>query len=96
MRESEVTALKRASDIIGSEFKMGYKLMTMQDLLNEIEQLPLEEQLAVLEALSRHIRRSLEQRPRRNLRGILATDAEPPTDDEIKDDYADYLIKKYS
>jgi hypothetical protein len=69
--------------------------MTMQDLLSEIEQLPLDEQLALLEALSRHIRESLEKRPRLNLYGILATDSEPPSDEALREDYTDYLENKY-
>ena len=30
------------------------------------------------------------------LRGILKFDGDPPTDEEVKDAYADYLLEKYS
>jgi len=69
--------------------------MAMKDLLGEIEQLPLEDQLVLLEVLSRHIRLSLDKRTKLDLYGILATDSEPPSDDELRDDYTDYLEKKY-
>jgi hypothetical protein len=32
----------------------------------------------------------------KRLRGIIKFDGEPPTDEEMKDAYADYLIEKYS
>jgi hypothetical protein len=37
-------------------------------------------------------RRTLSQR----LRGIVKFDGPPPTDEEVKDAYADYLLEKYS
>ena len=30
------------------------------------------------------------------LRGLFKTDAPPPTDEELKEDYVNYLTKKYS
>jgi len=32
----------------------------------------------------------------RRLYGILKFDGDPPTDEEVKDAYADYLLEKYS
>lgn len=32
----------------------------------------------------------------RRLRGILKTSGNPPSDEELKDDYRNYLIEKYS
>ena len=32
----------------------------------------------------------------RRLRGILKTSGNPPSDEELKDDYTNYLIEKYS
>ncbi len=32
----------------------------------------------------------------RRLRGILKTEGPPPTDEELKDDYTNYLMEKYS
>ena len=32
----------------------------------------------------------------RLLRGILKTEAPPPSDEELKEDYVDYLAEKYS
>lgn len=69
--------------------------MTLQDLMGEIEQLPLSEQLLLLETLSRSIRQTLDSHAHRNWRGVLASDAPPPTDEEIKEIYVDYLEAKY-
>jgi vacuolar-type H+-ATPase subunit D/Vma8 len=32
----------------------------------------------------------------RRLRGVLKTSGNPPSDEELKDDYTNYLIEKYS
>jgi hypothetical protein len=68
----------------------------------EIERLPLNEQLALLEALTRALRKTLTQsgtkepgRAPKLVRGMLKPDGPMPTDEELKQDYTDYLIKKY-
>lgn len=102
--------------------------MTKEELIKEIEQLPLERQKEILDALSRRVRentplsedraaildrlqgiakpdgpahgvvpdagngrRKLSQR----LYGILQFEGGPPSDEEVKEIIADYLLKKY-
>jgi hypothetical protein len=75
--------------------------MTHEELTREIMQLPLEQRIELLQAISRSVTeetRTREQRASavRRLRGIAKFDGPPPTDEELKDDYAEYLMKKYS
>jgi hypothetical protein len=77
--------------------------MIYQEIVTEIEKLPLDKQLSLLETLARVISRrtskldppktSLEQ-----VRGLLKpAPGEPiPTDADLADDYTDYLLKKYA
>jgi hypothetical protein len=71
--------------------------MTYQELVTEIENLPLAEQLSLMETLARLISRppasSLER-----VRGLLkpAPGESMPTDAELAEDYTDYLLKKYA
>jgi hypothetical protein len=103
--------------------------MTKEELIKEIELLPLERQKEILDALSRRVRenaalsedratilhrlqgiakpdgpadremvpdagnghRQLSQR----LYGILQFEGGPPSDEEVKEMIADYLLKKY-
>jgi hypothetical protein len=75
--------------------------MTQEQLIDEIRRLPLERRVELLELISRSVRE--ETRPPggreslvERLRGIAKPDGEPPTDEEIKEDYARYLSEKYS
>ena len=75
--------------------------MTYQELLSEIRYLPLDERLALLEALTHslcdelrpvgHARPSASQ-----VRGMLKSDGPLPTDAEISDAYTRYLLEKYA
>lgn len=77
--------------------------MIYQDLVTEIEKLPLEKQLSLMEILARRISyrvvkptapaNSLER-----VRGLLkpAPGEAVPTDAELANDYTDYLIRKYA
>ena len=76
--------------------------MTYHEMVVEIERLPLNEQLALLEALTRALRKTLTQSDKKEpvqslvlVRGMLKPDGPMPTDEELKQDYTDYLIKKY-
>jgi len=84
--------------------------MTHEELITKIKQLPLDQQRQVLQAISLHIEQTANlDRERaenkheenggaaisRQLYGILQFDGGPPTDEEVKDMIADYLIKKY-
>jgi hypothetical protein len=75
--------------------------MTQKQLLEEIEHLPLEEKMELLEAISRSVREEMQPRGHREsvvrrLRGIAKPDGPPPSDEEIKEDYTRYLEEKYS
>jgi len=77
--------------------------------LENIQRLPLDEKMALLEALMRAVNDELRQESRSDapradeplppfeeLQGILATTTPLPAEDHWKDDYADYLTKKYA
>ena len=77
--------------------------MIYQELVTEIEKLPLTEQLSLLETLARLIsRRTVKPTAPENslqrVRGLLkpAPSQSTPTDTELVDDYTEYLIKKYT
>jgi hypothetical protein len=80
--------------------------MTLQEMLTEIPRLTTQEQLLLLEAVSRSLREGLalmnpDQRALREatvdrLFGVLRPDGTSPTDAELKDAYTDYLSEKYS
>lgn len=69
--------------------------MALRDLLSEIDHLSLEEQLTLLEALTRRIRTTVQAVQPSQLRGILRPDEALPTDEAIQQDYVDYLEEKY-
>lgn len=77
--------------------------MIYQDLVAEIEKLPLAEQLSLMETLARFISHQVVKptAPTSSLervRGLLkpVPDEAVPTDAEFADDYTDYLMKKYT
>jgi len=74
--------------------------MTYQEMVAEIGQLTVEERLLLIEQLTRSVQADLVPPRRRSslerLQGILKTDGPPPTDDEVRDMIADYLIEKHS
>lgn len=75
--------------------------MSLQELKNQAYKLSVSDRLELVNAIIQSLQRELRPRPPvpegtlTQLRGLLKTDAPPPTDDEIKDDYVDYLIKNY-
>ena len=76
--------------------------MTLQEILPELRRLSLDERLILLEALTRSVRedfsapqKALDVVPFVTLRGALKPNGPMPTDEELKDDYVDYLIEKY-
>ncbi len=75
--------------------------MTVKDLVYEIRQLPLNERLELLEAVTHSVREEIEfTRPAGpsldRVLGMLRPDGPLPTDQELKDDYINYLVEKYS
>jgi len=70
-------------------------------LVQEVELLPLQEQLSLLEILSRLIRASLQPKvvptdSLTRLRGILRPEHNVPTEHEVADMYVNHLIEKYT
>jgi len=86
--------------------------MTHEELIQEINQLPRDKRRALGEAILRSVGEELasdsilrEQsevtREEKiaafhRLRGMLKTEAPPPTDEELREDYINYLAEKYS
>jgi hypothetical protein len=75
--------------------------MTYQEIVESIDHLSLQERLALLELLARSVRLDLadarQEAPLSELLyGILAQGVPPPTDEELREDYTDYLLRKYA
>ncbi|MDQ2974325.1 MAG: hypothetical protein M3R69_02795 [Acidobacteriota bacterium] len=75
--------------------------MTHEELIKEIKLLSLEQQVELLEAISRSVREKLKPPEDRRaivnrLRGIAKPDGPMPSDEELKEDYVRYLEEKYS
>ena len=80
--------------------------MVDQELIERVTQLPVSARLELIELLTHSLREDLapEQISAtddpvsivQRLFGILRTDEPFPTDEEIKQEYTDYLIRKYS
>lgn len=69
--------------------------MTFQELSEQIEHLTLDEQLRLMELLSRHIRNLLQDTGIERVRGLLATDQPAPSDEDVENAYIDYIDEKY-
>ncbi len=85
----------------GQTLREKEHLMNIQQLITEANQLPLDERLTLLEALSRSIKETLRSEgvlgsSVDRVRGLLKTDELAPTDEELKSDYIDHLTEKYS
>lgn len=75
--------------------------MTHEELIKEVKELPINERLMVLDAISQSVRED-EQSPTSRvsvvdqLWGIAKPDGPLPSDEEMKEDYIRYLTEKYS
>ncbi len=75
--------------------------MTFQEIIAALPRLSVEEQLLLLEALSRSLRAEMGVPTRspgsaERLAGIIKVDGPAPTDQQIRESYTDYLDEKYS
>jgi hypothetical protein len=73
--------------------------MSVQEILAEIPSLSFEERLQLIETLSRSLRADRQVRGGKRaseLLGILKTDGPTPTDEELREDYTNYLMEMYS
>jgi hypothetical protein len=73
----------------------------MHELLVEIQRLPMEERLELLEAMAHLLKSDLSNlplaaSPAESLRGILKPDGPTPSEGELADAYTAHLIEKYS
>lgn len=75
--------------------------MTYEQVLAEAKSLPVEERRRLMREIATSLRdeggipvpRGV---PASRLEGIIKFDDPPPTDEELKEDYINYLIEKYS
>jgi hypothetical protein len=85
--------------------------MTREEIVKEALQLPLAERKAAVQEITSSIREEIEANGSattgessleeklaafHRLHGLLKTDAPPPTDEELKEEYVNYLAEKYS
>ncbi len=84
--------------------------MTAKEIVAQAEQLPLDEQWMVVTELLRLLQMKTQaavtdkrqaapaddEFSAARMRGIIKPDGPIPTDDEIKEDYINYLVQKYS
>ncbi len=80
--------------------------MKPQELLEEINRLPLKERVEIAAAIFESIRseeskteaevHGTPEKLSERLRGVLTFEGGSPTDDEVKDMITDYLVEKYS
>lgn len=74
--------------------------MNVQEILVAIPTLSFEERMIVLKAITNSLSNSERQKHKRGvgsgeLRGVLKTSHPPPTDEEVKEAYTEYLLEKY-
>ena len=76
--------------------------MTYTAIVSEIVRLPLRERLSLIEALTRSVVEEMAASAKRKpgssldrMLGILKSDGPMATDEELKEDYINYLVRKY-
>ena len=76
--------------------------MTYNAIVSEIARMPLNEQLMLLETITRLMRtkavsttKPKKISPIKLTRGMIKPNGAIPTTEELKEDYVNYLIKKY-
>lgn len=75
--------------------------MTYQDILAEVKRLSIEQRLELMEALALSLRDDKRQNTRSDssvhrIRGLLKPAGPIPDDTELRNDYARFLIEKYT
>lgn len=75
--------------------------MTYQQILAEIAEFPTEEKMQFMMDLNQLIQKELRLKypPKTSaerVRGMLKPEGELPSDEELKEDYINYLIEKYT
>jgi hypothetical protein len=81
-------------------------MLTQQEIIKEIMAFPIFEQFEIVEKIQRNIKQNLKEKKElsveeklaivERLAGIAKVEGKSaPTDEEIKEDYANYLAEKY-
>ncbi len=85
-----------------SYYSIGRKKMTYQEIVKNIQALPVAERLSLLEILAHSLQSDMQgadNQPRKSLltevRGMLQVDP-LPHDEELKENYINYLSEKYA
>lgn len=76
------------------------EVMPLQKLVKQATQLSISDRLTLLKAITQSIRQEIDSSNSQEsstkwLRGFLKSDGPPPTDEELKAEYVDYLTQKY-
>lgn len=76
-------------------------MMTYQELVKTIQALPVAERLSLLEVLALSLQADIQGEEASDsslaqVRGMLKPEGPPPTDEEVEEDYTNYLIEKYA
>lgn len=74
--------------------------MAIQEIIAEINKLPFDQRLELLERLAHSLRDEWEPKPAmkasvNEVRGMLKSNGPVPTDGELESAYTDYLLEKY-
>lgn len=78
----------------------GAKMITYQDVLVAIRQMPKEKRLSLMEELIHLLAAEMQPAPKRassllRVRGMLKPAVPAPSDHQFRDAYTDYIIEKY-
>jgi hypothetical protein len=81
-------------------FENGRRKMTYVEVLETAKKLSPAQRRLLIEAIARSLEEEKATPPKRpsslaRVRGMLKVNGAPPSDDELSDDYTEYLIKKY-
>ena len=75
--------------------------MTYQELVTSIKKLPLEQRLSLIEVVTQSLRTDLPVKSTRTsslerVRGMLKVEGVLPNEQELSDEYTEYLVEKYA
>lgn len=77
------------------------EIVTYQEIVKTIQELPLTERLSLLEMLAQSLQAEMRGKLARRsslarVRGMLRVDGPLPSDHDLEEEYTDYLIEKYA
>ena len=89
-------------DLVDRQFPLFTGAMvTYQDIVKTIQELPLTERLSLLEMLAQSLQAEIRSKLARQsslarVRGMLKVDGPLPSDQDLEEEYIEYLIEKYA